>query len=56
MLPEEERPLTLPKSAIADRRVSQLSTMPEGLLDGYGMGEAAALFAFLQRGPAPAGN
>jgi putative heme-binding domain-containing protein len=52
-LPEEDRPLVLRKSDIKEKRVSQVSTMPDGLLDPYSTREIAALFKYMQEG-APA--
>lgn len=40
----------IPKKSIRTRVVSKTSTMPEGLLDGFSMGDIADLFAFLQGG------
>jgi hypothetical protein len=48
---EVERPIEIPKSQIKDRRKSNTSIMPEGLLDGYNMIQIANLIAFLQAGP-----
>jgi putative heme-binding domain-containing protein len=48
---EVERPVEIAKSQIKDRRKSNTSIMPEGLLDGYGMIQIANLIAFLQAGP-----
>ena len=46
-------PLVLRKSDIKEKRVSQVSTMPDGLLDPYSTREIAALFKYIQEG-APA--
>ncbi len=40
----------VPRKPIRTRAVSKTSTMPEGLLDGFGMNDIADLFAFLQGG------
>ncbi len=47
-----ERPIEIAKTQIKDRRVSKTSIMPEGLLDGYSMGQISNLIAYLQAGPA----
>ncbi len=52
MLPDQDRPLEIRKSDIRSRRVSDISTMPEDLLDGYSMGQIADLFALLESGAA----
>jgi len=54
-LPDETQPIAIPKSSVKDRRRSDVSTMPEGALDAYGMKEIAALFAYLQSGVEQAG-
>jgi len=51
LLPEEERPVIFKRSDITDLRRSELSIMPDGMLDGYGMRSIATLFAYLQQGP-----
>jgi putative heme-binding domain-containing protein len=49
---EVERPIEIPKAMVRDRRPSQISIMPEGLLDSYSMDQISDLFAFLlQRKP-----
>ncbi len=50
LLPEEERPVKFDKSKVEIEK-SDVSIMPEGLLDGYSMGQISALFAYLQQGP-----
>ena len=52
MLPEEERPVAIPKGQIRDRRVSRVSAMPEGLLDPYDLNQIADLLAYMQQSPA----
>lgn len=47
---EVERPIEIPKAMVRDRRPSQISIMPEGLLDSYSMDQISDLFAFLLRG------
>jgi putative heme-binding domain-containing protein len=47
---EVERPIEIPTSRIKARRKSDVSIMPEGLLDAYGQGQIANLIAFLQAG------
>jgi putative heme-binding domain-containing protein len=57
LLPEEERPVKFEKSKVEIEK-SDVSIMPEGLLDGYDMRQISALFAYLQQGPnlAPKGG
>ena len=50
LLPEEERPVKFEKSKVEIEK-SDVSIMPEGLMDGYSMGQISALFAYLQKGP-----
>ena len=50
LLPEEERPVKFEKSKVEIEK-SDVSIMPEGLLDGYDMRKISALFAYLQQGP-----
>jgi putative heme-binding domain-containing protein len=50
LLPDEERPLVIPKTHVKDKRISKVSTMPEQLLDGYDMQAIASLFAFVEKG------
>lgn len=50
LLPEEERPVKFDKSEVEIEK-SDVSIMPEGLLDGYDMRKISALFAYLQQGP-----
>jgi putative heme-binding domain-containing protein len=47
---EVERPIEIPKAMVRERRPSQISIMPEGLLDSYSMDQISDLFAFLLRG------
>ena len=42
-----DEPVTIPKSQITDRELTDLSMMPEGLLDGLSDEEIADLFAYL---------
>jgi putative heme-binding domain-containing protein len=46
-----DKPVTLPKSKIKDRRKSTVSFMPGGLLDPYTDADVANLLAFLQAAP-----
>ena len=39
------------KDKITDITISDVSIMPEGLMDGYSMRTMATLFAYLQKGP-----
>lgn len=49
-----DKPVSIPKGQIADRAVSPVSLMPEGLLDGMTHAQIADLLAFLQSPPPPA--
>jgi putative heme-binding domain-containing protein len=51
LIADEERPVVIAKSDVANKRVSEVSTMPTQLLDGHSMGGIANLFAFLQKAP-----
>ena len=51
MLPEQERPVAIPKAQIRERRISSVSAMPEGLLDQYDLNRIADLLAFLEQVP-----
>ncbi len=51
MLPEEDRPLSIAKSQITQRRISSVSGMPDRLLDEYGLDQIADLLAYLQSRP-----
>jgi putative heme-binding domain-containing protein len=51
LIADEERPVVIPKSDVKDKRVSNVSTMPTQLLDGYSMGDISNLFAFVQKAP-----
>jgi putative heme-binding domain-containing protein len=51
LIADEERPVAIAKSDVANKRVSEVSTMPTQLLDGHSMGGIADLFAFLQKAP-----
>jgi putative heme-binding domain-containing protein len=48
---DEERPVVIPKSDVKSKRVSEVSTMPTQLLDGYSMEDISNLFAFIQKAP-----
>ena len=49
MIPDQERPVAIPKDQIGGRRISSVSAMPEGLLDPYDLNQIADLLAFLQQ-------
>jgi hypothetical protein len=51
LIADEERPVVIPKSDVKSKRVSEVSTMPTQLLDGYSMGDISNLFAFVQKAP-----
>jgi putative heme-binding domain-containing protein len=51
LIADEERPVVIPRSDVKDKRVSNVSTMPTQLLDGYSMGDISNLFAFVQKAP-----
>jgi len=51
MLPEQERPVAIPKAQIRERRISSVSAMPDGLLNPYDLNEIANLLAYLQSVP-----
>ena len=46
---EVERPIEVPWVKVKSRRRSNVSLMPDNLLDGYSMGDISSLFAFLQQ-------
>ncbi len=48
LLPDLDRPVTLDREKIVDIRESDVSIMPEGLLDPFGMRETAGLFRLLE--------
>jgi len=47
------RPLIIQKADVTDRQPSNVSLMPEGLVDGLGQQDIADLIAFLQAGSTP---
>jgi hypothetical protein len=51
LIADEDRPVVIPKSDVKSKRVSDVSTMPTQLLDGYSMEDIADLFAFVQKVP-----
>ncbi len=51
LIPDLERPVSIARGNIVDMRESEISIMPEGLLDNFDMRETAGLFRFLQEGP-----
>jgi putative heme-binding domain-containing protein len=51
LIADEERPVVIAKSDVTSKRVSEVSTMPTQLLDGYSMRDISNLFAFLQKAP-----
>lgn len=44
---EQPRPVEIQKSNVKTRRLSQISIMPENVLDGYNMNEISSLMAYL---------
>lgn len=46
-----DRPITIPKAQIQEQRHSQISLMPEGLLDEFSQEEIANLLSFLLAAP-----
>ena len=57
LLPDLERPVAIARENIVDIRESEISIMPEGLLDEFPMRETAGLFRLLQEGAsAPEGD
>jgi putative heme-binding domain-containing protein len=48
---DQERPVEVPVGTIKSRRKSEISIMPDGLLDGYSQDQISALMAFLLAGP-----
>jgi putative heme-binding domain-containing protein len=48
---DQDRPVVIAKSDVKSKRVSDVSTMPTQLLDGYSMGDIANLLAFVQKAP-----
>ena len=52
MLPEQERPVAIPKGQIRERRISNVSAMPEDLLNPYDLNDIANLLAYMQSVPA----
>jgi putative heme-binding domain-containing protein len=51
LIADEDRPVVIPKADVKSRRVSEVSTMPIELLDGYSMADISNLFAFVQQAP-----
>lgn len=56
LLPDLERPVAIARDNIVDIRESEISIMPEGLLDEFPMREAAGLFRLLEEGVAGPGT
>ncbi|MBK9171319.1 MAG: c-type cytochrome [Bryobacterales bacterium] len=44
---EVERPIDIPAADVREKRISQISIMPDNLLDGYRMNDISDLMAFL---------
>ena len=55
LIPDLDRPVSIPRANIVDIRESDVSIMPEGLLDAYDMRQTAGLFRLLEeaRGAEP---
>lgn len=51
LIPDLDRPVEIARSKIVDLRESDVSIMPEDLLDAYDMRSAAGLFRLLEEGP-----
>ena len=51
LIADEDRPVVIPQSEVKSKRVSEVSTMPTELLDGYSMRDITNLFAFVQQAP-----
>ena len=51
LLPEEVRPIILPRAKVTDVSLPEVSIMPEGLLDEYDLDAISGLFEYLQQGP-----
>ena len=56
LIPDLERPVSIARASIVDLRESDISIMPEGLLDAYAMRDSAGLFRFLQQGVSSQGG
>ncbi len=56
LLPDLDRPVEIVRSKIVDLRESDVSIMPEDLLDAYDMRSAAGLFRLLEEGPPERGR
>ncbi len=52
LIPDLDRPVSIDRDNIVDMRGSEVSIMPENLLDNFDMRETAGLFRFLQEGTA----
>ena len=50
LIPDLDRPVSIARENIVDLRESEISIMPDGLLDAYGMRATAGLFRFLGEG------
>ncbi len=50
LIPDLDRPVSIARENIVDMRESEISIMPEGLLDTFDMRETAGLFRYLQEG------
>ena len=48
LLPDLERPVSIPRAGIVDMRASDVSIMPEGLFDEFELRQTAGLFRLLQ--------
>ena len=56
LIPDIDRPVDIPRSKIVDLRESDVSIMPDGLIDDYDRGDVAGLFRLLQEGVPQAGG
>lgn len=56
LIPDLERPVSIARADIVDMRESEISIMPEGLLDAFGLRQTAGLFRMLQETRAEPGT
>ncbi len=56
LIPDLERPVSIARANIVDMRESEVSIMPDGLLDTYQMRQTAALFRLLEETPSEQGG
>ena len=56
LIPDLERPVSIARESIVDMRESEISIMPEGLLDEFEMRTSAGLFRLLEEGVSDQGS